>query len=357
MSTTSSLLVVGPSWVGDMVMAQALYRELKRREPTRDIDVLAPGWSAPVIARMPQVRRAVELPVAHGELALGRRWRAARGLAAAGYARAIVLPRSLKAALVPWLAGIPVRTGYRGEFRYGVINDIRPFAADALDQTVKRFVALAPDTSAEPLPVADLLVPSLHVDKANQAQLAVRFGLPGERPLVALMPGAEYGEAKRWPTDRFAELARRLGRDGWAVVVLGSAREQPLGEQIRTHAAHPLVRNLCGDTSLGDAVDLLAQARVAVTNDSGLMHIAAAVDTHVIAIYGSSSPAFTPPLTEKRTVIHLDLECSPCWQRTCPLSHLNCLRGIDVETVHAAVVAAAGGIGAVAGISADEARR
>ncbi len=347
--------MVGPSWVGDMVMAQALYRELKQREPDRDIDVLAPGWSAPVIARMPQVRRTVELPVAHGELALRRRWRVAGALAATGYARAIVLPRSLKAALVPWLAGIPVRTGYRGEFRYGVINDIRPFDAVVLDQTVKRFVALAPDSSTEPPPVADPPAPSLRVDAANQTQLAARFEVPGGRPLAALMPGAEYGEAKRWPTDRFAELARRLVRDGWAVVVLGSARERPLGEQIQARAAHPLVRSLCGDTTLGDAVDLLALARVAVSNDSGLMHIAAAVDTHVIAIYGSSSPAFTPPLTERRTVIHLDLECSPCWQRSCPLSHLNCLRGIDVETVHAAVAAADGGAGAASGIGAGEA--
>jgi heptosyltransferase II len=333
-SVTGKLLVVGPSWVGDMVMAQSLYRALRARAPARRIDVVAPPWSMPVLERMPEVARAIELPVGHGEAAIGTRWRLGRRLRREGYDRAIVLPRSMKAALVPWFAGIRQRTGFRGEWRHGVINDMRPFDPVVLDQTVTRFVALAPETAGEPPPA--VLRPALAVDQSNQQRLIDRLGLDTLRPVVALMPGAEYGEAKRWPVERYAELAGRLSESGTAVWVIGSAREAPLGEAIaaaRPRGSQDSIRNLCGATTLADAVDLLAMARVAISNDSGLMHIAAAVDTHVIAIYGSSSPRFTPPLTDARTVIHLDLSCSPCWQRQCPLSHLRCLRDIDVATV------------------------
>ncbi len=340
MTAPARILVVGPSWVGDMVMAQSLYRELRRIEPQCRIDVLAPPWSVAVIARMPEVSDAIELPVGHGEFGLKRRWRVARELAGRGYHRAIVLPRSLKAALVPWLAGIPVRTGFRGEFRYGLINDIRPFDPARLDQTVKRFIALAPADPDAAMP--SVSVPQLRVDGENQAGLIARFGLASDRSVVAMMPGAEYGEAKRWPVDRFAALARRLEQDGHVVIVLGSGHEKPLGDRIAAASDSGRIHDLCGSTSLADVVDLLALADVAVTNDSGLMHVAAAVNTHVIAIYGSSSPRFTPPLTEARTVIHLDLQCSPCWQRRCPLSHLNCLNGITVDAVYAATLTASG---------------
>jgi heptosyltransferase II len=328
---TGKLLVVGPSWVGDMVMAQSLYRALKARAPHRRIDVVAPPWSVPVLERMPEVARAIALPAGHGEAAIGKRWRLGRSLRGEGYDRAIVLPRSLKAALVPWFAGIGQRTGFRGEWRHGVINDMRPFDPAVLDQTVKRFNALAPDTAGEPAP--GVLRPALTVDQSNQQRLIERIGLDTRRPVVALMPGAEYGEAKRWPVERFAELAGRLSESGTAVWVIGSAREAPLGDAIAGARPEGGIRNLCGATTLADAADLLAMARVAISNDSGLMHVAAAVDTHVIAIYGSSSPRFTPPLTDARTVMHLDLSCSPCWQRRCPLSHLRCLRDIDVAAV------------------------
>jgi heptosyltransferase II len=334
------ILVVGPSWVGDMVMAQALYRQLKLTEPRCRIDVLAPPWSVAVIARMPEVSDAIELPVGHGEAGLLRRWRVARSLAGRGYDRAIVLPRSLKAALVPWFAGIPVRTGFRGEYRFGLINDMRPFDPQHLNQTVKRFVALAP--AHDDVTVPEVSEPRLRVDRDNQARLSAQFGIASDSRVVAMMPGAEYGEAKRWPVERFAALAARLERDGHAVIVLGSGREKPLGEQIAAASVSGRILDLCGSTTLADVVDLLALADVAVTNDSGLMHVAAAVDTHVIAIYGSSSPQFTPPLTAARTVIHLNLECSPCWQRRCPLSHLNCLKGITVDAIHAATLTAAG---------------
>ncbi len=323
-----------------MVMAQSLFRLLRTQEPDMAIDVVGPPWSVPLVGRMPEVRRGLPLAVAHAELAFTARRTLGLALRAASYDRAIVLPRSFKSALVPWFARVPVRTGFAAELRGLLLNDVRPLDRRVLDQTVKRFLALGlPAGGSLPLP----LPPELRVDAANRQALLARFGL-GARPAIALMPGAAYGPAKQWPIDSFTALARLLGDQGLDVWVLGSADEQPLGEQIRTGAgAH--VFNLCGQTSLEDTVDLLSATRAAVTNDSGLMHVAAAAGTHVVALYGSSSPHFTPPLTERKTIHYLGLACSPCFQRECPLGHLNCLRQISPESVAAAVGAPSGAIG------------
>jgi len=327
-------LIVGPSWVGDMVMAQALFILLKEREAERQIDVLAPDWSLPVVARMPQVRRGIGTETGHGELGLAKRRRIGYALRGEGYDQAIVLPRSLKSALIPWFARVPRRTGFRGESRYGLINDMRPFDRNALDQTVKRFVALGigPD---ETLP--RISQPALRVDMQNQRRVMDALAITTAKPVVAMMPGAEFGPAKCWPLDYFAELAARLAGDGFDVWVLGSGKDAAAGEQI---AAAGHARNLCGTTTLEDVIDLLGYAAQAVSNDSGLMHVAAAVGCHVHGIYGSSSPAFTPPLTAKRDIHCLDLDCSPCFERNCPLGHLRCLRDLPVDQVHRAVLAA-----------------
>ena len=344
MSARSKLLVVGPAWVGDMVMAQSLYRDLVARRPDVEIHVLAPGWSLPLVGRMPEVARAIEIDVAHGELGFAKRRALGLCLRAERYDEAIVLPRSLKAALVPYFARVPVRTGFRGEWRFGLINDMRKLDPDRLHGTVLRYVALgSPDTGERPR----VLPPKLAVETAQRHALAERLGLVSDRPVVALLPGAEYGPAKRWPIESFGALAGRLVQAGAAVWVLGSAAETPLGEQIGKLAPDPNVHNLCGATTLVDAVDLLGAAAAAVSNDSGLMHIAAAVGAHVVAIYGSTSPGFTPPLTDAKTVCYLNLECSPCFERQCPLKHLNCLRGIAVDAVFEAAMnaVAAGGDG------------
>ncbi len=325
------LLVVGPSWVGDMVMAQALFKTLAARFPDADIDVVAPGWSVPVVARMPEVRRAVVLATGHGEFGLGKRRELAASLRSEGYTQAIVLPRSMKAALVPWFAGIPRRTGFRGEMRFGVVNDIRPFDKSVLDQTVKRFVALGLPAGERP---TDIPQPVLRVDETRQRALTESLELPVDKPVVAMMPGAEYGPAKCWPLEHFASLARELDARGFNVWLMGSEKDRPAGEAIASGSS---AINLCGRTSLEDVIDVLAMARHAVSNDSGLMHVAAAVGCHVHGIYGSSSPAFTPPLTDRRTIHHLDLDCSPCFKRECPLGHLDCLKKLDVARVLAPI--------------------
>ncbi len=328
------VLVVGPAWIGDMVMAQSLYKALRRARPGVQIDVVAPAWSEPLLARMPEVRRAIVLPLGHGELGLGTRWRSGRALREAGYEQAIVLPRSLKAALLPWFARIPRRTGYRGEWRYGLLNDIRPLDKAAMPQMVQRYVALggAPD-AALPRPAVseDVPAPRLEVDPDNRAQVLARLGLDAGRPVLGLMPGAEYGPAKRWSAERFAELARGLLAEGWAVWVFGSAKEAPLGSRIA--AAAPGVANLCGKTRLVDALDLISLARAVVTNDSGLMHVSAALDRPLVALYGSSTPIYTPPLSGRAMIEYLGLECSPCFERTCPRGDYACLVGIHADAV------------------------
>ena len=324
-----------------MVMAQSLYKLLLSRNPGLRIDVIAPPWSKPILDRMPEVDRAIELDVAHGEAAVGTRRKLGRRLRGRGYRRAIVLPRSLKAALVPFFAAVPVRTGYRGEWRFALINDARPFDPVRLDQTVKRFIALGLSKDEDDLPLPPQ--PTLHANGENLHSAVQRLGLTPTAATVAIMPGAEYGPAKRWPADRFGALAARLADAGSQVWILGSQSERKLGEEVRVAANHDDVVNLCGRTTLADAVDLLGAAAVAVTNDSGLMHVAAAVDTHVICLYGSTSPRFTPPLTERTDVFYRNLDCSPCFRRKCPLGHFNCMLELSVDDVAKVAMAALDG--------------
>ncbi len=324
------VLVVGPSWVGDMVLAQSLFITLKQQNPQVQIDVLAPGWSLPLLGRMPEVRRGIELPIAHGELGLGKLWRLGRSLRREGYARAIVLPRKFKAALVPFFAGVPGRTGYRGELRYGLINDARPLDRLVLKRTVQRFVALGLPSAPRIAP--DIPYPNLRVDETRCRQLLSELGLNLDKPVIAFMPGAEYGPAKQWPADYYAAVARELTARGKQVWLFGSGKEAALGEEIRTKAGGNAV-NLGGRTALADVIDLLSLCEAALTNDSGLMHVAAAVGVPLVAIYGSSTPDYTPPMTSRQRILYLRLSCSPCFERTCPLGHYNCLRQILPEQV------------------------
>ena len=303
-----------------MVMAQALFKLVSAEE--RVIDVLAPSWSLPIVARMPEVHRGIASETGHGELGFRRRRRIARSLRDEGYEHAIVMPRSFKSALIPWIAGIPRRTGFRGEARFGLINDVRTLDRKRLDQTVKRFVALGIEEGA-PLPPAPQ--PELSVRPDRQQHLTKVLALDTERPVIAMMPGAEYGAAKCWPIPYFAELAEKLDAAGFSVWVLGSQKDAAVGESI---ASSSRAVNLCGRTTLEDVIDLLGICDQAVSNDSGLMHVAAAVGIHVHAVYGSSSPDFTPPLTGRRDVHYLALSCSPCFKRECPLGHLRCLKDI-----------------------------
>ncbi len=310
-----------------MVMAQSLFKTLRQQDPQCVIDVLAPGWSLPVIARMPEVREGIISPTAHGEFALSKRRILGKALRDRGYQQAIVLPRSFKAALLPWFARVPRRTGFRGEMRYGLINDMRPFDTRKLNQTVKRFVALGLPATAK---IDSVPYPQLLSSQEGQQQAIAALRLATDKPVIAMMPGAEYGPAKCWPLEYFAELATKLHAAGHAVWLFGSEKDRVAADQI---VSGGVAVNLCGRTNIEQAVDLLAYCEYAVSNDSGLMHVAAAVGTHVIAIYGSTTPAFTPPLSDEADVHYLALECSPCFKRTCPLGHLKCLRDITPDLI------------------------
>ena len=324
-----AILVVGPSWVGDMVMAQSLFKLLKIRLPECIIDVVAPAWSLPILKRMPEVRDVHALEVKHGEGGIRKRYRLGRQLRSKSYAQAIVLPRSLKSALVPFFAKIPIRTGYKGEMRYGLLNDIRPFDTAHLDQTVKRFTYLGLEQASDECSV---IQPSLNVDPQNAQRCMTDLELDPDLFTVALLPGAEYGPAKQWPANHWATLLHQVEEAGAQAWLLGSSKDRPFAQMIIDQAGG-VGSNLCGTTKIADAVDLIARADVAVANDSGLMHIAAAVGTRVVAIYGSSSPEFTPPLSDNAVINWLGLDCSPCFKRHCKFGHYNCLNNISAETV------------------------
>lgn len=324
------ILIVGPSWVGDMVMAQALFMRLRQSRPDCEIDVLAPAWSLPIIARMPEVRAGIEMPLGHGALGLGARRQLGVSLREKKYTQAIVMPGSWKSALVPFFAGIPRRTGYRGEMRFGLLNDIRPLDKLLLKTTPQRFVALAEEgvvTTAPQIPL-----PHFKVDRERGAELLRKLGLDPAKPAVGLMPGAEYGPAKQWPIEYYGDLARQLAAKGVQTWVFGSTKERVLGEGVRLTSGNVAI-NLCGRTALTDVVDLAAHCKAVVSNDSGPMHIAAASGVPVVAIYGSSTPDHTPPLTEHKKIHYLRLECSPCFKRVCPLGHTHCLRHISSQAV------------------------
>ena len=319
------ILVVGPAWVGDMVMSQSLYITLQKERPGASIDVLAPAWSEPLIARMPEVSRAIIQPTGHGDIGLGRRYKQSRQLREANYSQAILLPNSFKSALVPFFAGIPRRTGWRGEMRYGLLNDMRELDEEKLPLMVQRFVALGLDVSEtlpEPLPT-----PALVVDREQARRCAEKFGLDPARPILALCPGAEFGAAKRWPAEYFADIGRRYLAQGWQLALYGSAKDREVTAEIYKRCGkHAACFDLAGRTALAEAVDLLSLSRAVVSNDSGLMHIAAALQRPVLVVYGATSPAFTPPLSPLAETMVSDIDCAPCFARECPLGHHRCMR-------------------------------
>ena len=327
------ILIVGPSWVGDMVMAQTLFVCLKQRHPGCEIDVLAPEWSRPILERMPEVRAALSFPLGHGVLDLATRRRIGQSLAGQ-YDQAILLPNSLKSALVPFFAKVPTRTGWKGEMRYGLLNDIRKLDKERLPLMIERFMALAYEPNAElPKPYPQ---PRLVIDEASRTAALAKFGLSLDRPVLALCPGAEFGEAKRWPAEHYAKVAEIKIRAGWQVWMFGSKNDHPGCEAIRERLIPGLREesvNLAGETSLAEAIDLLSAAAAVVSNDSGLMHVAAALNRPLVAVYGSTSPQFTPPLADRVEIVRLGLDCSPCFERTCRFGHYNCLRELKPRPV------------------------
>jgi len=328
-------LVIAPQWIGDAVMSEPLMARLAARGER--LTVAALPWVAPVYRAMAAVAEVIDLPFAHGRLdwtarrALGRQWRGRFELA-------YVLPNSLKAALLPWFAGIPRRIGYRGEGRWGLLNQRLP-DPPGRPPMVPFYLALAGE------PARGDERPRLAFPPERSASACSAAGVvPGA--FFVFAPGAEYGPAKLWPAERYAELARALhAGHGQPVLLLGSGKEAALCESIAA-AAPGACRVLAGQTALLDAMALIGASRGMVSNDSGLMHVAAAFGLPQVAVFGSTSPQHTPPLNPRARVLwlkdELGLTCMPCFERTCRFGHYGCLTGVSAERVHAGLADAMG---------------
>lgn len=335
----NKILIVGPAWVGDMVMAQTLFKLLHQRMPGCQIDVVAPPATAPLLSRMPEIKNAWVIAAKHKEFGWHSRYSLGMQLREQKYDQAIVLTNSWKSALVPFIAGIPKRTGWIGEQRWGLLNDIRRLDKEALPLMIQRFAALAfprntdwktfsADNNFNSLPW-----PTLKVEPQQQQDILKQFNIePSSQPILALCPGAEFGPAKRWPSEYYAEVAKTYLARGWAVWVFGSPKEQDAADHIMEYTKNQCV-SFVGKTKLIEAIDLMSLATAVVSNDSGLMHIAAALERPLVVVYGSTSPKFTPPLTDLAKILSLNLSCSPCFQRECPLIHMKCLRDLMPQQV------------------------
>lgn len=326
-------LVIAPQWIGDAVMTEPLLRVLFERGET--LTVAAMPWVAPIYRAMPQVAHVIELPFSRGAL----QWWARRRFAQAWrgqFDRAYVGPNSWKSALLPWFAGVPVRVGYLGESRYGLLNQRIPNPdKNHRGAMVAHYLALAQTEEADSSSQPKLDLP-LDLLKTTLLNFDLKLGA-----YAVFAPGAEYGPAKRWPAAYFAEMALRTGLP---VVLLGSAKEAALCDEIAdriNHMAPRRARSLAGQTDLSQAMALIAASQAVLSNDSGLMHVAAATGVPQVAVFGSSSPVHTPPLSDKAVVVWLKneasyqpaLDCAPCFERNCPLGHLRCLNDLTPERV------------------------
>lgn len=325
-------LIIGPSWVGDMVMAQSVFIDIKRREPNSCIDVLAPAWTSALIDRMPEVTSLINSDFQHGKLSLGGRLALGKKLRDHKYTNAIVLPNSLKSALVPALARIPSRTGFVGEQRWGLLNDIRKLDKNILTMTVQRFIALGLDRDAPARNLGSIPPPKLAVAPQSVNKVLIKNDLSTEQKTLVLCPGAEFGVSKKWPVEHYAEVAQHFLDNDWQIWLMGSKNDLPACDQINDLTGNSC-QQLAGETSLTEAIDLISCASLVVSNDSGLMHIAAALQIPLVAIYGSTDPSHTPPLSNNHTIARLDLDCSPCHKRECPLQHHNCMNQLKASSV------------------------
>ena len=333
------ILIIAPNWIGDAVMTQPLLAALKSQYPASTIDVLASTWVAPIYRACTEVNDVIEADFQHKQLQWGLRKQIVKDLQSKNYQTCYVLPNSLKSALIPWMANIPFRIGYRGELRFGLINiALNNPSKINRPPMVEHYLALSQLLSdGEPL-VVNTLTPKLNVSSSAKQSIDKKLSDANidSKSVFVFCPGAEYGPTKRWPASHFAELATHLAQElpNANIILLGSKSDHQLAEEILQQSQDSVkIHNWCGNTSLDEAIALIGLAKVVVSNDSGLMHIAAALKTPQIAIFGSSDPAHTPPLSENAKVIWLNLPCSPCHKKECPLGHLKCLNDILPQQV------------------------
>ena len=323
---TQKLLIIPQNWLGDIVMSQTLLKKIKSDNPKTSIDILVNSSLKNLVERMPEINKVIILDCNHRELGLFKRLRLAKEIKKSSYDRSIVLSRSLKSSLIPYFAKIPIRTGELGELRYLLINDLKEFSKESRRKTASRYISMYSDNNEE---LSENYYPSLDSNSENIKNLSEKYDLKKDKKVIIFAPGAAFGPSKMWPVNKFRELGKKLNND-FKILILRSNNEKSIGIDIFTNKN---MVNLCGKTSIADAVDLMHISKFCVSNDSGLMHLAAATNTKSISIYGSTSPDFTPPLTKNKDIHYKGMSCSPCFEKKCKYGHYNCLVDIHSDDV------------------------
>lgn len=348
-ATDAPVLVIAPQWVGDAILSLPLIEELAQSHGA--VDVLAIESVEAVYHCAPSVRSVISVNFKRGTLELQKR-RAIAAELRGQYGIAVILPNSFKSALIPWLARIPVRRGMTGEMRQLLLTDRR----NPPDQVNKKrfsmlhhYLQLSDETDERGIEPSGKHRPKMMIDVARQA--LGQHGLTTnalddflDRRILAICPGAEYGPAKQWPAESFAVIVNDwIGQsDSHRVIILGSPADVRISQSIMAHVQdHSRTLNLCGKTKLLEAFAWIAKSTQVVSNDSGLMHAAAALDIPVIGIFGSSDPQHTPPHSPRAQTLSLQLACSPCFKRVCPLGTTACLKTLEPARVIQAINALA----------------
>ena len=319
------LLIIPQNWLGDIVMSQTLLKRVKSENPNTEIDILVNSTFKSLVERMPEINKAVILDCGHKELGLLKRLNLSRRIKG-NYDQSIVLSRSIKSALIPFFAKIPIRTGELGESRYILINDLKKFTKEDRRKTAFRYVSMF---SKKEEVLDEKYYPSLQSDPENIKILSDKYKLNLDKKIIIFAPGAAFGPSKMWPVEKFKELGEKLNKD-FFILILGSNNEKNIGDKIVTNKN---MINLCGETTITDAVDLMHISEFCVSNDSGLMHLASATNTKSISIYGATSPELTPPLTSNKEIHYRGISCSPCFEKKCKYGHYNCLVEIQADDV------------------------
>src|SRR5574344_1685700 len=329
-------LIIAPSWLGDLIMAQSLFKSLKKQEPDCIIDIYAPKYTMPIIDRMPEIDNKIINPFDHGTFNLKLRYQEGKKLRENNYKKVFVLPNSLKSALIALFAKIPTRIGFKGESRYFLLNEMRTNKED-FPLMVQRYVALSFDKktvkTAKDLP--EFQYPKLYI-RTLDLQLAAKLNLDFSKKALVLGCGANYGPSKLWPVEYFAQVSNWWIQNGGMVIGIGSKKDIPTVEQIYNLIDEDKKKDfidIAGKTNLTEALDIVGASTAAVCNDSGLMHTVAAADIPQVCIFGSTSTNFTPPLSDKAVCLESQEPCHPCFKRTCQYGSYACLKGIQPSEV------------------------
>ena len=326
MSSKEKFLIIAPSWIGDLIISQSLLKYLKKEYPNCQIDMIVRPELTNLVKMMPEVKNIYPLDIKHKEFGLIKRHILAKEIKKHLYSTSIILPNSFKSAIIPWLANIPVRIGYNRELRLFLLNKKYSLIKHK-DSMVNRYLKLADGS------YSNVIRPSLLINGDSSKLISRKYLINNSKKNIVLCPEAEYGSAKRWPINKWMQLANFYKEKDYNVYFLG--KNKSLEIKYQNILKKDSIISLLGKTSLEEAAYILSIVDLVVTNDSGLMHITASVNTNLISIFGSSSPFYTPPLMKDQfgEVIYKALTCSPCFKRECPLQHLNCLNNISSEEI------------------------